>query len=1181
MRNEKINSQNVETALAAAREKIKSKDLEARDLQSTIESLSYKSDGFSTRSAKLEHEKGTLEARVRELQANLRELSSPPVTPGRYRPPRPRSSSLSNFRITTLEQELNDVRASLSEKEADLRTATQKLAHVQGELTRIDNEKLSMEKRLKTQLGELQASLEDKDEELEYLRAQQGDGGREEELLQRIEEDDAKIVALEMLLGDSREMQMMKETLKRTEERLQMEAEKASESERRQIELVRDREEALDELEDASAHIAKLEELATEREARIDALNVKERYVHSGPISIIHSTTHTLAGRHLTSLVTAFKTTNTAAQSESTHTQAETRVLQVESGPNKNTDDDGLRDGDPEALYSRQPTPGSQALPEEAGVTYVGRLLAAIERLRGERDNLRRDVQFLESESKFTVEALEEKLAALTSPALADDHRSDVTADQLSADTDVLRWPLEGDEAEAQIGRLGLTATVSAVVIGHLRSQADVFAARFREISTRLVEREQELRGMGEKFQALEVNLEVTLQCLAEATSQVSQLESKDAEWVEEVERVKIAHEETQDNLERAEAQLADVSKSLEEVESERDSLTLQVTNLMTDVYSAQQELTEAESRYSTLQFHQLSTMSSNEATRALRDQIEELEMRVMRRTEQIGAHQQDIKRLETNLRLQEERLEEMTVELEMMAAEKEAMVEDCATAREARDEAIVRLEGLELDVEGLEGRVEEKEEVIVALVSVVMQTVSRSRDAVRLSSQRARRVEDELYHLGTEHRTTVQLLEQKTSTSVEQRQSSETTGDAVRWTALAVPVSQVELNKSLMTPQVLNEARTGLEGKVKTLQERLEAELVETKSLAEQLETLRCKPAEFEDLEEKLHDVQQVFSATDASHRGSFMELLRAREQLRERLDEKESLLTRNDMERELDQLVARHAEELGQLQARFDQTLTALEEARNRYATSEASHQETLAESARSKQELEDRLVAASDGLLQGEQLRSELTRMRVEHAEELMRLKERLDVAASDARSTKESRDKLQILHQGVVDELARAQEDYQRRLTQATDHLLTRQGQLEDDLAHLESKLEEQSQKFQDSVQEVGRLERRLQEEVDNHTREQELRRVELHSASERYQLAESVQVQLQHKVATVQEQFEQARVQLELLQEEKTALQVEITALEAEGHRSISLGRFLESQVKERYIISFFFKGLFS
>jgi hypothetical protein len=67
-----------------------------------------------------------------------------------------------------------------------------------------------------------------------------------------------------------------------------------------------------------------------------------------------------------------------------------------------------------------------------------------------------------------------------------------------------------------------------------------------------------------------------------------------------------------------------------------------------------------------------------------------------MSRTEQIKIHQHDIKRPETNLRLQEERLGEMTTEFEMMAAQKDAMVEDCADAREARHEALIRVERLE-----------------------------------------------------------------------------------------------------------------------------------------------------------------------------------------------------------------------------------------------------------------------------------------------------------------------------------------------------------------------------------------------------------------------------------------------------------------------------------------------------
>ena len=50
-------------------------------------------------------------------------------------------------------------------------------------------------------------------------------------------------------------------------------------------------------------------------------------------------------------------------------------------------------------------------------VIYIERLLNTIDRLRSERDSLSRDVEFLESESRFTIEALEAKLSASISSA--------------------------------------------------------------------------------------------------------------------------------------------------------------------------------------------------------------------------------------------------------------------------------------------------------------------------------------------------------------------------------------------------------------------------------------------------------------------------------------------------------------------------------------------------------------------------------------------------------------------------------------------------------------------------------------------------------------------------------------------------------------------------------------------
>lgn len=68
-------------------------------------------------------------------------------------------------------------------------------------------------------------------------------------------------------------------------------------------------------------------------------------------------------------------------------------------------------------------------------VTHIERLLAAIDRLRGERDRLRRDVQFLESETRFTIEALEAKLSASISSA---SDKTVTTITQLKTEMDEL-----------------------------------------------------------------------------------------------------------------------------------------------------------------------------------------------------------------------------------------------------------------------------------------------------------------------------------------------------------------------------------------------------------------------------------------------------------------------------------------------------------------------------------------------------------------------------------------------------------------------------------------------------------------------------------------------------------------------------------------------------------------------
>jgi chromosome segregation ATPase len=198
------------------------------------------------------------EARVKELETNLRQMATAPAAstskiPNRHG--RARSSSV-NFGMN---QELADVRAALSKKETDLCSANQNLARVQAELTRADNEKIALEKRMQLRLDQMQACLEEKEDELEYVRAQQGDGSdsarREEELLERVEEDEAKINALEMQLRHNSDVEGMREQLRKTEARLVEEVKKAKE---RRVALAREKEEALKELQDARAEMGKI-----------------------------------------------------------------------------------------------------------------------------------------------------------------------------------------------------------------------------------------------------------------------------------------------------------------------------------------------------------------------------------------------------------------------------------------------------------------------------------------------------------------------------------------------------------------------------------------------------------------------------------------------------------------------------------------------------------------------------------------------------------------------------------------------------------------------------------------------------------------------------------------------------------------------------------------------------------
>ncbi|KAF7311135.1 hypothetical protein HMN09_00657700 [Mycena chlorophos] len=601
LQTEKLASQNAAAALFSAQQQLKEHEKERRGLELNLTSMSHTSDSTNARILKLEKEKSTLENRIRELQTEIIQHSpAPTATPARSRAPsRRRSSSVSDARVNTLEQELKDTRVSLAQKDTELRTTSIKLAQAQSDLFRVENEKIAGDKRFQTQLADLRAELQERDGELEYLREQQG-GSREDELLQRIDEDEAKTAALERQLGEaSREHDRLRQQLQEASDRV-------LEAEDRNIELVAEREEALGEMQ---GQIDQLSEVIRQKDT----------------------------------------------------------------------------------LIANQSTPQLHTSAED-----VERLLGAIDRIRGERDNLRRDVEFLQNEARFTEEALRSRIAALEQTSPVDP--------QLQAQVQALQLQLvrSSSERDEEIRRLGRVAMASAIVIEHLRSHNGVTAQQFLSVST-------SSEGACDRLRETDL--------LVPSRRHSGELHTQ-----------QLMFDTTQDRVAQLETQVGELSQALDDLTAERDSLNLQTTNLTRDLETAKRDIADAETRYTELQFHQLSSMTVNAATEALRQQLADQEQRVLRRTELVGILQHDNQRMETNMKLQEERLLELAAEVEVLAAQKDAMVEDCAEARHARDVAVARVEEIEVEMEAIETRAGQAESAVEAMVGVVFANASRSR---------------------------------------------------------------------------------------------------------------------------------------------------------------------------------------------------------------------------------------------------------------------------------------------------------------------------------------------------------------------------------------------------------------------------------------------------------------------
>ena len=837
----------------------------------------------------------------------------------------------------------------------------------------------------------------------------------------------------------------------------------------------------------------------------------------------------------------------------------------------------------------------STHLDESTLASYVETLLQAVDRLRNERNELKRALEFSEIEYRITTDGYQSQIASLSK-------RPPERQTEMSAVSSLSHshW-----DREARTGRLVACATVFSIVIGNLQGNLELSQRRLSTVLSeksslhssllslqQLIERQkqtienaqQERDTIRSRLDILSAELSASEEQRNQSLLLVAGLEAKVQSLVESrAEAEREAHE----NLVVAQERLAALNKSCEEVESERNSLTLQVTNMQIDLSRVQEELVDVQDRYNALRAQQLNSISSTDVTRDLKGHIQDLEFRILRRTEQIGLHQHDIRRLETNMRLQEERIAEMTSELEVLAAEKEAMVEDCAEARESRDRALERSEAAEEEVEKLEEQIDhikrDHEAQLTRMASEVERLTSHCHQTssvaesttTQLSTMEAVKVEleTELQSLRCDY----QVLGSRSSTLLAQLnalQAEVATQDVgTRHAIVALAVMHRAWRDSSHRLQVVSNSKASLQAQVATLSEELLSRSQKASDTHEEIQSLRKELAD-------LAAESAVIAMAKAGNQGEISKLHSEVADLQLRLEETAHELSRarvvlQDQNTALEEY-AGVKQELEQLQHRL-RDADALHESLNSMAEELAEARRSVEEGRARHASVESQLAAQIESM--SERLRDEgrfqdvIQEKRMEHEKACGLLRKDLEDARAQLQSSQQHCADLTRHNEDVLKEFDLVKRDLVRKLASTEERLKALHGEHQTAIATLEDRYRRESDllasNLEDRICELDSLKLQLEVENDSRKRAEETFEEDIRNHESRH--ARSVATENEHRqvIARTQQQLNEAKSELLALQDERNGLQEQTTGLGADVQRLHSLTRHLESRIRER------------
>ena len=803
---------------------------------------------------------------------------------------------------------------------------------------------------------------------------------------------------------------------------------------------------------------------------------------------------------------------------------------------------------DAEHPSSQRPN-GVPAFPDESALAdHIQTLLQAIDRLRDERDRLKRALEFSEVEYRINTEGFQTRIASLTRQLAESAH--DIVTDKSSTKTCV----------EQRMKQLSSCAAAFTVVISNLQTRLDFSEDRLSATSAELVSSNSQLHdalaAISSQKQLLVTNahehdvllrkLDAVAEELSESDEecgrlrlQLADVEGQVATVVESAKASEAAREEVHQSFLLAEQRFATLNKNCQDIESERNSLALQITNLQDDLARVQEDLADAQNRYNTLHAQQLSAMTTSEVVQALKDRIKELEARIVHCTDQIGDYQHDVHRLEANVKLHEERIAEMTSDLELLASQKEAMVEDCAEAREARDEAIERLEAAEEEAERLQQQLQRAkhthEAELSALSSMVANLTSENEHTTaRLAGSEAKNAGfiRELDSLSLDHQHLSEQLNAAASRSRSLELENSKQNAETQQTVVSLAVIHRVYKDSARRLQKYHQHITSLESQLVTLGQELEQKDSLIDSAEKEKHVLLQRLSDVSTATDRLQD-----DSTSRSRLQTTAEELSstcaASQQQETQQDDHDSDFLRNSLqEKELELVNARQL----------------LEETKSRYADIEA--------------ELLERIATMTVEL-----------QAQAGQAEDIAGLHVELENVRNQLQNSLENFSDLENLHGDVIQDLVTVKEGFERRLTETEEQIQTLEPEYQRSLASMEGQYRHEADiltsNLEDREHELDELRQQLQDMSEAHTRAEGKLHEELDSYEARHALVNDLEKDLRRTVAGMRQRLAQAEAETLTLHEERQVLQAQITGLQAEIQRSTSLTRYLESQVRER------------